>query len=184
MTPSMFAARHAHPLGTVAVEAALRGFRECAPEGAIGFGYRPAEAYWFRLDHAGAPVGPGGRPVDVAGTFELRAFTRTHELRWTHRADGTGPAVVVSDAAPHQQPAEYGRLLWGTVVAVADDGWATLSNSRIGTFTVPVADEVDVGARLCLYAVEYVSEDEHGNLAVADERLTRIGHHVQGERDE
>lgn len=167
------AQRQVRELGGLTAQAALRRFAEevCAP--AVGFCYRPRDARWFRLTGDGRPTGPDGEAFDLTGAFELRAFTPDCELRWRNRAAGSGAAILVSDA-PGGAPEPYHRLLWGAPVAWRD-GWITLTDARIGTFSVPV----DVPApgrhdRIWLRAVEYTDQDEHGNVAVVDERLVAL----------
>lgn len=147
---------------------------------AIGFCYSPQRARWFRLDAAGVPTDETGRPIELTGVFELRAFTPQRELRWHHTANGRGPAVLVGDAAvTDEQPASdgpavhgqpYRRLLWGVTHEPSNDGWLSLSAARIGTLPVP-AETGLARVRVWLEAVEYVAIDAHGNASIVDERM-------------
>lgn len=144
----------------------------------VGFAYSSSAAPWFRLDADGTPRAAQGNPLDLTGVFELRAFDADRELRWWHTGDGRGQAreltvqtIGVSGARPMPRP--YQRLLWGVVTA-AEQGWATLSEARIGSLEVPVPGLAASGGHVWLEAVEYVTEDAHGNVAVVDERLTGL----------
>lgn len=149
----------------------------------VGFAYTSSTAPWFRLDTDGTPRDDKGGALDLTGVFELRAFDAHRELRWWHTGDGRGEARELTDQTiripgarrldvdgPHRS---YQRLLWGAV-STAEAGWATLSEPRIGSRTVPVPEPATSGAHVWLEAVEYVTEDVHGNVAVVDERLTGL----------
>ena len=166
------AQRQVRELGGLTARAALRRFAEEVAVPAVGFCYRPRDARWFRLTDDGAATGPDGEPFDLTGAFELRAFTGDCELRWRNRTAGTGPAILVSDA-PGAAPEPYHRLLWGAPVAWRD-GWVTLADARTSTYTVPVDAPTGHHDRIWLRAVEYTAQDEHGNVAVVDERLVAL----------
>lgn len=175
---------------------ALAAFARQVDCPSIGFCYSATAARWFRLDASGAasfctgdqpagfaadqPAAAGAAaPADLTGVFELRAFTRSHELRWYNTAGGCGPAVVVTEGEDSAlrvrrlSGGPYRRLLWGTV-AGCSDGWVVLHDARIGALRVPLDRPAPHGARIWLEAVEYVDEDDHGNLAVVDERLVGL----------
>lgn len=143
----------------------------------VGFAYRSSAAPWFRLDTDGTPRDSQGGPVELTGVFELRAFDAHRELRWWHTGGGRGPARELTDQTVGVPGARswsaYQRLLWGAV-STAAPGWATLSEARIGSLQVPVPTPAPSGAQVWLEAVEYVTEDAHGNVAVVDERLTGL----------
>lgn len=156
------------------VDDALREFATTVSTPAIGFCYRPSDARWFRLGADGTVTGPAATTFDLTAVFELRAFTGMHELRWLNESAGTGRGVLVSDDGSGVTPPTYHRLMWGAVVDQSD-GWATLSAARIGTIKVPVDSPTSlIGRRIWLRAVEYEAEDEHGNVAVVDERITGL----------
>ncbi len=147
----------------------------------VGFAYSSSAAPWFRLDADGTPRDAQGDPLDLTGVFELRAFDADRELRWWHTGDGRGQARELTDHTTGVPGARswppYRRLLWGAVTS-AEQGWATLSEARIGSLEVPVPGPAPSGGHVWLKAVEYVAEDAHGNVAVVDERL--IGLVVEG----
>lgn len=173
--------RHVEQVGTdQPYAAAVKAFAQTA-QMAVGFCYSPVRAQWFRITD-GAAHGPNG-PLDLTGVFELRAFNRDRELRWWNTSGGRGPAVVVTERAgdpdgdaPRRVERPYARLLWGTRERelTAPAGWVRLLEGRIGTIEVPFAESVAAGGRVWLHAVEYVEEDEHGNVAVVDERLVGL----------
>lgn len=184
MTVHIRQERRHEELGSLTAAEALTAFAALTTETAIGFCYRPETARWFRVDVGGTPTGPDGTRMELAGVFEVRAFTRTHELRWRAGERGTGPAVVVSDgtAASGQQPhlrddAGYDRLLWGVTIGQATGGWLSLYEARIGTLDIPFDGPAPPDGRIWLRAVEYEAEDQYGNVAVVDERLTSIVSH-------
>lgn len=143
----------------------------------VGFAYRSSAAPWFRLDTDGTPRDAQGGPVELTGVFELRAFDAHRELRWWHIDGGRGQARELTDQTIEVSGARlwstYQRLLWGAV-STATPGWATLSEARIGSLQVPVPTPPPSGAQVWLEAVEYVTEDDHGNVSVVDERLTGL----------
>lgn len=182
MSPHTSPQRRVTHWGDLTATQALRRFTEEVAAPAIGFSYRPQDARWFRLATGGTPTGSDGGPFDLTGVFELRAFTVELELRWRNHSGGVGAAIVVEDA-PGAAPTSYHRLLWGAPVEWRD-GWVTLADARIGTFTVPVdAPQPSHHTRIWLRAVEYSSEDEHGNVAVIDERLVALVAAVPGQKE-
>lgn len=158
---------------------ALAALVEVSATPAIGFGYRPEDAAWFRLEPDGTPTDRRGTPFPLAGVFQLRAFNPTHELRWRTDHRGVGTAILVSDqiSSPQRRPQVHGgydRLVWGTVTSHDETGWLTLYDPRIGTLDVPFDGPAPVDRRVWLRAVEYQEEDQHGNVSIVDERLTAL----------
>jgi CRISPR-associated protein (TIGR03984 family) len=168
----------------------------------IGFGYAVDRAVWFRL-HADGPHGPDGRTLPLDGLYEIVAFDADKELRWLLDTDGatTHAVVLAEDRAllPDGADATGGPALHRFTphdgsppahllaehvarpgAAPACDDWARLHSHRYAEAFVPyrwpsstpAAD--DPALRLALEYVEYVSEDDHGNLTVAETRLTGI----------
>lgn len=123
--------------------------------------------------------------TSLTGVFEARCFGPKVELRWLHDADGLGTAVLLSESP---LPATHGGesvltcvrvlsqqyLLWGEGTDVdPTGGWSALAEARIGALPVPL--EVKPHQRVCLNAREYMAiADRHGNVTVADERLTGL----------
>lgn len=172
-------ARHQKVHGQGPVGQALQSFAHDTGPG-IGFCYRPADVRWFRFDADGAPTGPDGTALDLTGVFEMRAFTTDTELRWRNTSAGTGTAVQVSDGATGQR-LRHERLLWGVAVDPQPaTGWVALHDARIGVLDVPVGGSKPTHGHLVwLQVVEYLEEDQHGNVAVVDERLTGLVHRPQ-----
>ena len=129
--------------------------------------------------------------------YELVAFDADRELRWLLDIDGvTTRAVVLTEdhrqgtlrrftpdggPAPAHLLAEHvSRYTTAPAPAPLPDGWARLHSDRYTDALVPyrwpspgpAPDDPDL--RLALEYVEYVTEDEHGNLTVAETRLTGI----------
>lgn len=145
---------------------------------AIGFAYAPQAAPWFRLRPDAAPCDAHLDPVNLTGVFELRAFDGDAELRWWNvPGEGSRAQVITDERMAGQGLAAgytYRRLLWGQARPSQQDGWLTLFEARIGELRVPVDGQVEQGGRVWLEAVEYHREDEHGNVAVVDERLVGL----------
>jgi len=121
----------------------------------------------------------GDRELPPA-VFELRAFTALAELRWWHTIDfDRGTALILQEVRSGEHGAEMypllsrsRQLLWGTAVE-SRHGWTTLRDSRIADFVVPIQN-VQVGHRVRLELIDYVTRDEHGNVAVVEQRLTGL----------
>lgn len=168
-------------VGPMGLDAALR-----TPmlDGAVVLLSAPA-AYAVGRVSGGVARDAAGAALDVDSTYEARAFTASHELRWVRRgAEGTGQAALLCEEEP---PEEFGEavtpldasatlqqtyVLWGEGTGHAPAaGWSELATARVGRIVVPV-DDVQKGRRVHITAREYVTEDEHGNAAVVEERLT------------
>lgn len=130
-----------------------------------------------------------GERIDSAGTFEARVFAGDVELRWLN---DPGPrsrhrAVLLAERDLSEiihEPAgwkiEQHRcvetlpqtyLLWGQGTGrFLSAGWSELASARIGSLPIPLA-HVDKQARVVLKCVEYLTQAEHGNVIVFDERL-------------
>jgi CRISPR-associated protein (TIGR03984 family) len=150
----------------------------------FGLLYSPGECVLARLVD-GKLRGPSGE-VALDAVFEARLFSERAELRWISDGGGAGPAALLSDdLVPDDvrkalsvdasikcdaEPISQTYLLWGTAAGGGRADWSALYEARIGTMHVPCA--VAEGGRLCLKAVEYLMEDDHGNVSVAAERLT------------
>ena len=145
--------------------------------------YSPTRCRLGRVDAAGEVIDARGHAIDLDDVFEARAFSTRAELRWLHEAGGKGRAVLLAEKTPVSptwnvagEPLRaYGTidqtyLLWGEARgdAPAED-WSRLVEARIGAIEVPVA--VDKGQRVELWAREYLTADDQGNVSVVEERL-------------
>ncbi|WP_280310284.1 type III-D CRISPR-associated protein Csx19 [Nocardia abscessus] len=148
--------------------------------GAVGFAYTPTAAPWLAYTDDGWHTRAGESAPRTA--FELRAFTPTAELRWWRDSGAdTGTAVVLTetlappsgDPAVRLQPGERSLLLWGSVIDTVD-GWANLADPRIGDILWIPLPEAVAGSAVRLRMVDYATTDIHGNLAVIEQRLTRL----------
>ncbi len=136
--------------------------------------------------------------------FEARIFNRDAELRWLHEGDGLGTAVVLSESPDSCRPLgesldplnaieqiDNRYLLWGRPLRSQDSGaptgplsagplstgplWVRLTEARIGLLDVPLSRAPRQGECVFLRTVEYVmTEPEHGNAYVAEERLVEL----------
>lgn len=139
--------------------------------------------FWFGVVQGGVLVDASQTEIqDVDNVFEVRAFDGQTEWRWL-KGGGSGAAdpsmgrfVEVSDEAMLKEgfmlatePVQY--LLWGAQHQSGRPEWCRLSEDRIGSLDVPFPDSSDAEQRLAVEAVEYLAEDAHGNIRVADQRL-------------
>lgn len=163
--------------------------------GAIGLLSTPTEYHVVRLDGM-RPVTPTG-PVGWISVFAARLFSPHTELRWVHRADGRGAAVVVAETAAslpewraEQSDAEEAidgtYALWGRRFAAhpsGTTGWCRAKEGRLGHLDLPFrgsapsngdAEQGWPREYLSLLHREYVGFDRHGNATVVDERLIAV----------
>ena len=120
---------------------------------------------------------------EIRAVFEARVFNETAEFRWL-KDGNAGTAVMLSEdvkigfaekvsSAAHET-INQNYLIWGQSTGKSENGWTKFGTARIGSFFVPVPNIADKGYAQ-FTAVEYLaSEDENGNIFVADERLTGI----------
>ena len=174
----------------VSLEDAVRGYVKVAGgSGAIGLLYTPQQCLLARLQD-GAWCGPDGHPIRLDAVFEARGFNELAELRWLRDPgpDRAHQAVILAEkdrlpglddwsseplrAIVHTIAQTY--LLWGEGTGRRPaDGWSELATARIGALCVPVAG-VQQHQRVLLHAREYVTEGDHGNAVVIEERLLRL----------
>jgi CRISPR-associated protein (TIGR03984 family) len=130
-------------------------------------------------------------PANVQGVYEARVFSPLAELRWLNdpSPQQRHRAVVVCEqalsgalaAAPWNRTDELvcgtidqGYLLWGSgSSATTAAGWSELATARIGALKIPLAG-IQRGQRVRLKTVEYLTQREHGNVVVLDERLVAL----------
>jgi CRISPR-associated protein (TIGR03984 family) len=153
-------------------------------EPAIGLFYSPTACEFAKIQD-GNITDRTGTDLDLTHVFEARIFNQEFELRWLNRDSGTGRAVLLSqndinkyltDDVPEIQAIDIidsQYLLWGegTGNKQIDPGWSLISAARIGKLAVPIAG-IDRNDRVKLRFREYLGVcDEHGNVAVVEERL-------------
>lgn len=151
----------------------------------LGYAFSAGAATWLR-------VGPT-RTIDhvadtgdlLAEAYELLLFDGERELRWLREPDGRGAAVALGEDPAHLPPGHpvtpeppphrgdtHQRLLAGTPHPHPTPGWTTLGSDRYSAAHLPVTT---TGAEtLILETVEYVIEDAHGNLDVAEVRTVAL----------
>lgn len=173
--------------------------------------YTPQWCGFAQFDAVGRLVAADGKPAEEfvdkpddfrESVFEARVFNQQVELRWLHKRNGEGRAVLLSDDGEDAKLDDYFAelpqltelpkldkiietipqtyLLWGEGIEVTEKdrpapGWSRLTTARIGRLHVPLAEN-DVGTgRVQLVAREYLGEvDQHGNVAVVEERLLKL----------
>jgi CRISPR-associated protein (TIGR03984 family) len=166
----------------ITLESALENCASVLSEG-VAIIYSPICCQLAKVNENGELKNKNNEVISLNGVFELRAFNKTHELRWLNKFDGEGKAVLISEQpissyldkdicdleALNIIPQEY--ILWGEgVTTVSPSGWGKLAKSRIGSIDVPV-EELTVKKRVYLDTVEYLKADEYGNVSVVEERL-------------
>lgn len=141
--------------------------------------YSPSECFLLKVGKDGEFQNLSGE-VSPKNVFEARIFNDKAELRWFND-NGKGVAVTLSETETDEDfggeicltnPQQY--LLWGEISPnnQADGNWTEFAEARIGKFSVPVKRT----SRACFEAIEYLKsfDDQDGNVAVIDERLTGI----------
>ncbi|KXK58949.1 hypothetical protein AWW66_26895 [Micromonospora rosaria] len=152
----------------------------------IGYTLSARAATWLRIDPTGAIEVAAGTAGDVlTGAYEMVLFDGARELRWLRTPDGRGPAVALGEDPaslpdgsevtadpPPRRGDTHARLLAGTPAAHDMAGWSTLGSQRYAAAHLPVT--FTGGDVLTIETVEYLVEDEHGNLDVADTRMVAL----------
>jgi len=142
-----------------------------------------SQLYRMQLDARGQPY---RETIDPAGIYEARLFHAEAELRWLHRHQGQGDAVLLTTTetlkvwvqTPEAEAVtghiEQRYLLWGEGTgAPVGTGWSQLSTARIGAYLAPIGGIAPHG-RVQLTAMEYLKTYSHGNVGVFEERLTGL----------
>lgn len=158
--------------------------------GAIALLYSPQDCQLARFMPDGMLRDSCNRAINLANNldiFEARIFNPTCELRWLNRMNGTGEAVLISEAeqtikdfsalAPIScESIEQKYLLWGEKAKnSAISGWQRLAEARIGKLDIPIAQNLQDNQRVHLKTCEYLaSTDKYGNFAVIEERLINL----------
>lgn len=166
-------------------------------DGATAIVYTP-RACRFAVLRAGQGEYPELRAPDASGSetplslddvFEARVFNEEAELRWLHEAGARGTAVLLSERQAADLSGflnedgvsviaidriEQAYLLWGKArgAGAGPSGWSRLYEARVGSFWVPLDLAPDERGRLVTF--EYIAAFDHGNAAVAEERLVRL----------
>lgn len=106
---------------------------------------------------------------DLEKVFEARIFNDKAELRWLN---GFGEKIISDDDFLDCKKLDQFYLVWGKKNDSPEGDWTQFATARIGTFYIPKAINTDYAQ---FTAVEYLrTEQENGNIFVADERLTGI----------
>ena len=127
-------------------------------------------------------------PADAGEVYEARLFNSKAELRWLNDPAGDHRSVLIAERRYGDRAVEIpcvGRIhqtyiIWGKPHAPEKHpagypaGWTRSSTAQIGVLDVPIR-EVPANRRAALIAREYLGViDEHGNVAVVEERLLGI----------
>jgi CRISPR-associated protein (TIGR03984 family) len=150
---------------------------------AIALLYSPHQCQFAKLEDT-TLTDNRGQEIGLQTVFEARVFNEHCEMRWLNVIDGRGKAVIISDQTlscldedlselPVIATLEQTYLLWGEKTDTPiRNGWTRLATARIGALNVPVT--LPAGKRVQLTAVEYLAEDDYGNVAVVEERLVKL----------
>jgi hypothetical protein len=181
---ALHAVRAAEPL-TAADAAAWFAASPAPGRQVIGYALSARAATWLRFGPTGAV-----ETVDAAGdvlaeAYEMVLFDGERELRWLRTPDGRGPAIALGEDPaglppgcsvtadpPPRRGDTHTRLLAGAPHAHPAPGWTTVRGNRYSAAHLPVT--VHDGAVLTIETVEYLVEDEHGNVDVADTRTVGL----------
>ncbi len=179
--------RGSEPAGSCTAAEALAWFTPGAPPDQPVIGYTPSAraTTWLRVrpDHSVETVHTA---EDVlAEAYEMVLFDGERELRWLRTPDGRSTAVAVGegpslpsgdvvtgDPAPRRGSVRT-RLLAGVPRPHATPGWTTLHSGRYAAAHLPLS-VADSTLLVVIDAVEYLTEDDHGNVDVADTRTVRL----------
>ncbi len=119
----------------------------------------------------------------LAEAYEMVLFDGERELRWLRTPDGRGPAIAIGEEPadlppgqdvtadpPPQRGDTHTRLLAGVPRRHGAADWTTLDrdSKRYAAAHLPLT--FTGGDLLVIDTVEYLVEDEHGNVDVADTR--------------
>ncbi|MET7426948.1 CRISPR-associated protein Csx19 [Dactylosporangium sp. NPDC005555] len=150
---------------------------------AVGYTMSARAATWLRIRSDGTVEQHRGGGFDDA--YELVLFDGNRELRWLRGHDGRGPAVAVGEdpallpagldvtaTPPPRRGDTQTRLLAGAPRAHPAPGWTTLTSGRYATTDLPLT--FSGGDVIVIDAVEYLTEDVHGNRDVADTRTVGL----------
>ncbi|MFY1637873.1 CRISPR-associated protein Csx19 [Solwaraspora sp. WMMB335] len=152
----------------------------------LGYAFSAGAATWLLVGPDGAVEHVSGAGDVLADAYELLLFDAERELRWLREPEGRGAAValgedpahlppgrpVTAKPAPRRSATTHQRLLAGTPQPHSRAGWTTLGSDRYAAAHLPVTA---VGAKaLAVETVEYLVEDDHGNLDVADVRTVAL----------
>jgi len=172
----------------ISVQDAIAACQDHFQDSAIALLYSPTACQFAKLE-SGSLRDFAGKEIETAPIFEARIFNETSELRWLNISSGKGQAVLVSQDNIsgifkdkcnleyfESLPQQY--VLWGEGMSNPSkdpNGWSRLGAARIGAMDIPIADITTNEQRVILKVVEYLQEvDEHGNVAVVEERLVRL----------
>ncbi|MBD2028257.1 CRISPR-associated protein Csx19 [Leptolyngbya sp. FACHB-711] len=147
--------------------------------------YSPNECQFAKLQMDATLTKANGEAVKLNYVFEARVFNEQSELRWLNKTNGQGQAVIISnqklssclDLELEELEAiatlEQTYLLWGKRTnSSVGDHWTRLATPRLGAFDVPIV--LSSSYPVELKAVEYLVEDNFGNVVVAEERLVKL----------
>ncbi|ASW55508.1 hypothetical protein CIK06_16995 [Plantactinospora sp. KBS50] len=188
----LHAVRAAHPLRAAE---SLAWFTPGTPPGKeiVGYTLSARAAVWLRVGPDGTVQAVDGDPL--AEAYEMLLFDGDRELRWLRTPDGLGRAVAVGedpaslppgdDVTVDQRPGRdlaaatprrgdtQRRLLAGEAREHERTGWTALAGRRMATVALPMPFP-GTGRWIAVETVEYLVEDGHGNLDVADSRTCRL----------
>jgi len=132
--------------------------------------YAPDRCFLALVDKNGnVEVKDNTNKFDLEKVFEARIFNEASELRWPR---GFGEKIISDADFLDCKKLDQFYLVWGKKNDSPKDNWTQFATPRIGTFYVPETINTEYAQ---FTAVEYLrTEQENGNMFVADERLKGI----------
>lgn len=192
ITPTLHGVRAEQPL--TAADAVAWFTRAPGPASGdapvIGYALSARTATWLRVTPEGGAEPAPGQGCPLSDAYELVLFDGARELRWlrdppTRDAPSRGTAVALGedqarlpagiDVGDGREPKRgpcVRRVLAGAPTPHPATGWVTLRSERYAAAVLPL--DYSTGDVLVIDSVEYVAEDDHGNVDVLDARLVGL----------
>lgn len=157
-------------------EISISGFTQSLPDGVIGFATGTRLLEFFRVG-GGRCLDHNGKALDLDPAYDVCAYAEDTQWHWRwNQRERRGESSQLDDAAAASnrwrrlREAQF-RLLRGRVIDQAG-GWSLLHDAVTRPLWVPIA--ADKRSLVRIGVVEYLAEDDHGNVGVVAERLTQL----------
>jgi len=157
-------------------EISISGFTQSLPDGVIGFatGTRLLE---FFIVEGGSCLDRNCKALDLEPAYDVCAYAEDTQWHWRwDQRQRRGESSQLDDGVAasngwHRLSKQQFRLLRGRVIDKAG-GWSLLHDAVTRPLWVPIA--ADKRSLVRIGVVEYLAEDDHGNVGVVAERLTGL----------
>jgi CRISPR-associated protein (TIGR03984 family) len=177
----------------ISLKDALKKY-EASLKDAIGLFYSPQSCQFCRLiegqisnlffkDHSWEET-----DCKLDNIFEARFFNANSELRWLHKSNKKGRAILLSEkllnfkdeskpqTLTYVDSIHQTYLIWGKSTQERPENWSILSSARIGQLAVPLKSDSS-REYVLLHSKEYIGiapQDKSGNVTVLQERLLSL----------